>query len=272
MPRSFATKNYANWFSQRAAHIARADKSLRTALTFIDENIPKDIQAKKANSIKRAHNTLEDPPRYNRKRQNKLVVALLWSMDFITKYHYGKGVPGLVGASVLLSEIKLITGEKLAGGTVWLLQYAGHHDLVPIVEAFGCHWCAQPIRQFSRNLTSIRPWLVSEGEMRAGDDGIYPLVTVATGTNHHKMEAIMTEPLGPAAVAIVEVISVADLVSRVECARTDRCRHAKPATEGYRANQPTQRPRRGTVAAADAGYGFAIFGGFANSRAVERSR
>ena len=100
------------------SQVTRADKSLRTALTFIDEHIAKDIQAKKANPIKRAHSTLEEPPRYNRKRQDELVVALFWSMDFITKYHDGKGVPGLADASVLLSEIKLMTGEKLSDETV----------------------------------------------------------------------------------------------------------------------------------------------------------
>jgi hypothetical protein len=85
------------------SQVIRADKSLRTELTFKDERIPKDIQAKKANPIKRAHSTLEEPPRYNRKQH------------FITKYHDGKGVPGLADASVLLSEIRLMTGEKLAG-------------------------------------------------------------------------------------------------------------------------------------------------------------
>jgi hypothetical protein len=39
-------------------------------------------------------------------------------MDFVARYHHSKGVPGLADASVLLSEIKLMTGEKLSGETV----------------------------------------------------------------------------------------------------------------------------------------------------------
>ena len=77
------------------SQVTRADKSLRTALTFIDEHIPKDIQAKKANPIKRAHSTLEEPPRYNRKRQDELVVALFWSMDFITNITTAKACRSL---------------------------------------------------------------------------------------------------------------------------------------------------------------------------------
>src|SRR5271169_3848395 len=89
------------------SQVARADNSLRMALAFIDEHIPEDKRATKADPIKRAHKTLE--ARYNQKQQNELFVALFWSVDFIRKYHEGKGVPELADASLLLSEIKLMT-------------------------------------------------------------------------------------------------------------------------------------------------------------------
>jgi hypothetical protein len=100
------------------SQVARADNSLRMALAFIDKHIPEDKRATKADPIRRAHKTLEAPPRYNQKQQTELFVALFWSMDFIRKYHEGKGVPELADASVLLSEIKLMTGEMLSGETV----------------------------------------------------------------------------------------------------------------------------------------------------------
>jgi hypothetical protein len=126
--------------------------------------------------------------------------------------------------------------------------------LYQMVEAVGCHREAKMVRQFDRNLTPTMPRFVSEGEMQAGDDSALggrcsgPLTHGRNGGYREK--ATWT---GGCRNHRGYIGSWAGLGSRVECARTDRCRHAKPATEGYRANQPTHRPRRGTVVAADAG-------------------
>jgi hypothetical protein len=93
------------------SQVARAAKSLRVVLTFI-EHTPELARAEKAESIQRAYKFL-NAPADSQQRGKELVAALQWSIDFIMKHSEGKAGPELADAFALLRELKAVKRPKL---------------------------------------------------------------------------------------------------------------------------------------------------------------
>jgi hypothetical protein len=93
-----------------ASQVARAAKSLRAVLVFI-EHIPQHIRAEKADAVERAHKFLEAPAD-SQNRGKELIAALGWSLDFIMKHTEGRAGPELADAFALLRDLKLMKRRK----------------------------------------------------------------------------------------------------------------------------------------------------------------
>jgi hypothetical protein len=93
-----------------ASQVARAAKSLRVVLVFI-EHIPEHVRAEKADAIERAYKFLEAPAD-SQNRGKELIAALGWSLDFIMKHTEGRAGPELADAFALLRDLKLMKRPK----------------------------------------------------------------------------------------------------------------------------------------------------------------
>ena len=93
-----------------ASQVARAAKSLRVVLVFI-EHIPGHVRVEKADAIERAYKFLEAPGD-SQNRGKELIAALGWSLDFIMKHTEGRAGPELADAFALLRDLKLMKRPK----------------------------------------------------------------------------------------------------------------------------------------------------------------
>jgi hypothetical protein len=93
-----------------ASQVARATKSLRAVLVFI-EHVPQHVRAEKADAIEQAYKSVEVPAD-SQNRGKELIVALHWSLDFIMKHTEGRAGPELADAFALLRELNLMKRPK----------------------------------------------------------------------------------------------------------------------------------------------------------------